>query len=65
VIILENSPQIIQNDNLKNIFKIKFAYVTNDIAKTTVSHLSLHYTTPHGTVICGIDGMIGNHISHQ
>jgi hypothetical protein len=48
-----NFPQIIENDNLqKNIFEIKFAYVTNDTAKTGIKNHSYHYITSHETVIC-------------
>jgi len=49
----------------KNIFKIKFAYVTNDTAKTSIKNHIYHYTTPCETVICDSDGMTGNHISHR
>jgi hypothetical protein len=40
------------NDNLKQIFKIKFAYVTSDIAETSIKNDIYHYTTLCEIVIC-------------
>jgi hypothetical protein len=48
-----------QNDNSKNIFKIYFAYVTNDTAKTSIRNRLYHYTVPREMVICGSDGVTG------
>jgi hypothetical protein len=45
---------------LKNISKIKFAYVIKDTAETSIKNQIYCYTTPHETVICDIDGMTGN-----
>jgi hypothetical protein len=54
-------------NNLKgqNIFEIKFSYVTNDTAKTSVKKHINYYTTPRKTVICDSDGVTGQCISHQ
>jgi hypothetical protein len=41
---------------------MKFAYVTNDTAETSITK---NRTTPRGTVICDSDGVTGDHISHQ
>jgi hypothetical protein len=57
--------QIIQNDNLKNIFEIKFAYVTNNTAKTSIKNHIYYYTTPCEMVICDSDGVTDDHISHR
>jgi hypothetical protein len=54
------SPQIIQNGNLKKIFEIKSADVTNDTAKTSIKNHIYHYTTSQETVICDSDGVAGN-----
>jgi hypothetical protein len=43
---------------LKN-FEIKFAYLTNDIAKTNIKNHIYHYTTPREMVICDSDGVTG------
>jgi hypothetical protein len=45
-------------------FKIKFAYVTNDTAKTSIKNHLYHYTTPYEMIICDSDGVTGNCISH-
>jgi hypothetical protein len=50
-------------DNLKKIFKIKFAYVTNDTAETSIKNLIYHYTMPREMIICDSDGLTGNHIA--
>jgi hypothetical protein len=49
----------------KNIFEIKFTYVTNNIAKTIIKNHTYHYTAQCETVICDSDGMKGDHISHR
>jgi hypothetical protein len=46
-------------------FEIKFAYATDDIAKTNIKNHIYHYTTLCKTVICGSDGMTDDHILHQ
>jgi hypothetical protein len=43
----------------KNIFEIKYAYVTNDTAGASIKNHIYDYTTPRETVICGSDGMTG------
>jgi hypothetical protein len=50
---------------LKNIYEIKFAYVTNDTAKTSIKNHIYHNTIPHEMVICNSDGMTGDCISHR
>jgi hypothetical protein len=49
----------------KKIFEIKFAYVINDTAETTIEDHLHHYTMPCKTVICDSDGVTGDHISNQ
>jgi hypothetical protein len=49
---------------IEKIFKIKFAYVTNDTAETSIKSLMYHYTTPHEMVISDSDGVTGDHISN-
>jgi hypothetical protein len=45
----------------KNIFKIKFAYVTNTTAKTCIKNHIYHYATPCKTVMFDSDGRTGDH----
>jgi hypothetical protein len=49
----------------KKRLQIKFAYVTNDTAKTSTENHIYHYTSPCETVICDTDGVTGDHILHQ
>jgi hypothetical protein len=49
----------------ENIFKIKFACVTNYIAETSIKNVIYHYTTPCDTAICDNDGVTCDHIPHQ
>jgi hypothetical protein len=65
MIIFIQFPQIIQNDNLKKIFKIKFAYVTKYTAETSIKNHIYHYTTPCEMVICDSEGITGNHIPYR
>jgi hypothetical protein len=46
--------QIIQNDNLKKNFEIKFAYVTNDTTETSIKNHVYDYTTPREMVTCDL-----------
>jgi hypothetical protein len=48
----------------KKIFEIKFAYVTNDIAKINIKDHIYHYSTPCEMVICD-DDVTGDNILHQ
>jgi hypothetical protein len=41
-------------------FEIKFAYVTNDIANTSIRNHMYQYTTPCEKVICDSDGVISH-----
>jgi hypothetical protein len=41
---------------------MKFAYVTSDTSETSIKNHIFHYTTPHETVICDIDGVTGDHM---
>jgi hypothetical protein len=45
------------------ILEIKFAYVSNDTAKTSFKNHIYHYTTPCETVICDSDGVEGDRIT--
>jgi hypothetical protein len=45
--------------------KIKFAYVTDDMAETGIKNHIYHYTTPHEMVICDSDDVTGDHISQS
>jgi hypothetical protein len=45
----------------KKLSNIKFAYVTNDTANTSVKN-HMYHTTPGETVICDSDGVTGDHI---
>jgi hypothetical protein len=44
---------------IQKIFKIKFAYVTNDTAETSIKTHIYHFTAPHEMVICESDGVTG------
>jgi hypothetical protein len=52
-------------DNLKTIFEIKFAYVTNETAETSIKSDIYHYTTPFEMVICDSDGVTGDHLVNR
>jgi hypothetical protein len=43
-------------------FEIKFAYMTNDTAETSVENHIYHYTAPCEMVICDSDGMTDDYI---
>jgi hypothetical protein len=43
---------------------MKFAYLTNDPAKTSIKSHIYHYTTPRKTVICDSVGMADDCISY-
>jgi hypothetical protein len=60
-----NSPQIIQNKNLKNLLKIKSDYIRNDTAETSSKNHLYHHTKPSEAVICDSDGMTGDRTSHR
>jgi hypothetical protein len=49
---------------LKEIFEIKFVYVTNNTAQTSIKNHIYHYSTPHQKVIFDSHGVTGNHILH-
>jgi hypothetical protein len=60
VIIFVKIPQIIiGNNNLKKVFEIKLAYVTNDTVKTNIKNRIYHYTTSRETVTFDSYGMTG------
>jgi hypothetical protein len=63
IIFIQFSPNNL-SDNLKEIFEIKFASVTNDAAKTGIKNDIYHDTTPRETVICDSDGATGDCVSH-
>jgi hypothetical protein len=48
----------------KKIFKIKFAYVTNDADKTSIKCHIYYNTTPCEMIICDSDDITGDCISH-
>jgi hypothetical protein len=45
------------------IFEIKFTYITNKTAKTSIKSHIYHYTTPCETVVCDSNGMTDDCIS--
>jgi hypothetical protein len=47
------------------VFKIKFAYVTNNTAETSIKNKKFHYTTPREMIIHDIYGMTGDCMLHQ
>jgi hypothetical protein len=49
----------------KKVFEIKFAYVTNDTAETSIKNHIYHYATPHEIVIRDSDGLTGDCILYQ
>jgi hypothetical protein len=63
IIFRQFSPKIQNYDLKKNIFEVKFAYVTNETAKS-IKNCIYYYTEPCGTVICDSNGMTGDHILH-
>jgi hypothetical protein len=52
IIFIHFSPNNLKWQCTQIIFEIKFAYVTNDTAKTSITNHIYHYSTPREMVIC-------------
>jgi hypothetical protein len=61
---LDNSWNEKKSVNVKEIFGIKFAYVTNDTAGTSIKNHICYYTMTCETVICDSDGVTDDRIPH-